>query len=82
MLAGPRGQRLLISSKLAMGARAPGQNRACLDDLAAAAEDLLVLNRQLNHLLQQLGVGNDLALAEVHEPLVKAIALCPPAVLI
>src|SRR5262249_16385235 len=75
VLAGARGQRCIIGSELAMGARAPFQDLARLFDLAAAVKGFLVLGGQLDHLFEQFGVGNDLALAEIDQALIEAIAL-------
>ena len=47
-----------------------------------AAEELGILGDQLQDLFQQIGIGHDLALAEIDQPLVDAVALRPPAVLV
>src|SRR6266436_8969864 len=75
------GKRTLKDRELAMGAGAAGEDVAGVQHLVKAAEMTRILINERDHFVEQLGIGEDRAAAEIDEAQVGAVALRPPAVL-
>jgi hypothetical protein len=65
-----------------MGAGAAGEDVARVQHLVEATEMTRILIDESDHFVEQLGIGEDGAAAKIDEPLVGAVALRPPAVLV
>ena len=75
-------ERLSKDRKLAVRAGPAGEDVAGVQHLVEAAEVTRVPIDQSDHFVEQLGVGEDCTAAKIDEPLIGALALRPPAVLV
>ncbi|ODS03809.1 hypothetical protein AUC71_07610 [Methyloceanibacter marginalis] len=70
-----------VARELAVGARAPPQDRAGMGHLGRAAEIGGILRQQVEQLFEEMREWHHGALAEIDHALLDAVALRPPAVL-
>src|SRR5512132_303668 len=73
----PRG----VGRELPMRARSARDDRSALQDFRDAITSRRVLAGEFDQLLEQIGARHHLALTEIDQPFVDAVALRPPAVL-